>query len=283
MPSFVLPSAIKCMFARYIKNMRHVNTASFILLVVWMLCACGADTAMKKGDKYFALGEYYDAASYYKKAYSQTAAKERPLRGQRALKMADCYRRINQTQRAMAAYNNAVRYKQADTTALLHLAQLQLKNGSYREAEKTFLMLTDSAMKNPLIKVGLESARMAPQWKAEADYSGYTVKKQEFFNSRRAEFSPALTGDDYDQLFFSSTRNQAKGEELSGITGTKNADIFFSQKDDKGKWSKPEPIESDLNTEEDEAVVDSLGNEFLEYVQTGMTVTVKDNGIVEVA
>ncbi|MBR2235791.1 MAG: OmpA family protein [Prevotella sp.] len=217
-----------------------------------MLCACGADTAMKKGDKYFALGEYYDAASYYKKAYSQTAAKERPLRGQRALKMADCYRRINQTQRAMAAYNNAVRYKQADTTALLHLAQLQLKNGSYREAEKTFLMLTDSAMKNPLIKVGLESARMAPQWKAEADYSGYTVKKQEFFNSRRAEFSPALTGDDYDQLFFSSTRNQAKGEELSGITGTKNADIFFSQKDDKGKWSKPEPIESDLNTEEDE-------------------------------
>lgn len=99
---------------------------------------------------------------------------------------------------------------------------------------------------------GLESARMAPQWKAEAEYSGYTVKKQEFFNSRRAEYSPALAGDDFDQLYFSSTRNQAKGEEISGITGTKNADIFFSQKDDKGKWSKPEPIDSDLNTEDDE-------------------------------
>ncbi len=243
---------------------KAVYTALCLTVAALLLCACGADTAMKKGDKFFALGEYYDAATQYKKAYSQTSAKDRPLRGQRSLKMADCYRRINQTQRAIAAYNNAVRYKQADTTALLYLGQLQLKSGAYKEAEKTFLTLLDSlgmdekrlkrqgTSQAALIATGLESARMAPKWKAEADYSGYTVKKQEVFNSRRAEYSPMLCGDDSDQLYFSSTRNQAKGDELSGITGTKNADIFFSQKDDKGKWSKPEPIESDLNTEEDE-------------------------------
>ena len=207
---------------------------------------------MKKGDKFYALGEYYDAAAQYKKAYSQTKAKEKPLRGQRALKMADSYRRINYTQKAIAAYNNAVRYKQIDSTSLLNLGRLQLKNGSYKEAEKTFLALQDSMPNNPLLKSGLQSARMAPKWKAEAQYSGYTVKKQELFNSRRAEYSPMLAGDDYSQLYFSSTRNQAKGDELSGITGTKNADIFFSQKDDKGKWSKPEAIDTELNSELDE-------------------------------
>ena len=207
---------------------------------------------MKKGDKFFALGEYYDAATQYKKAYSQTAAKERPLRGQRALKMADCYRRINQTQRAIAAYNNAVRYKQAAASDLLHLGRLQLKNGSYKEAEKTFMALLDSLPGDPMVKNGIESARMAPVWKANAEYSGYTVKKQELFNSRRAEYSPMLWGDEADQLLFTSTRNQARGDELSGITGMKNGDIFFSQKDDKGKWSRPEPIESDLNTDDDE-------------------------------
>ena len=219
---------------------------------------------MKKGDKFFALGEYYDAAVQYKKAYSQTPAKDRPLRGRRALRMADCYRRINQTQRAIAAYNNAVRYKQADTTALFHLARLQLKAGSYKESERTFLTLIDSlgtsesglsshtTPLSPLIKSGLTSARMAPQWKSEAEFSGYTVKKQELFNSRRAEYSPALCGDDYDQLYFSSTRNQAKGDELSGITGMKNADIFFSQRDDKGKWSRPEAVDSELNSDDDE-------------------------------
>ncbi len=222
------------------------------MVALVLLSSCGADTAMKKGDKFYALGEYFDAASYYKKAYAQTPAKERPKRGVRALKMADCYRRINQTQRAIAAYNNAIRYKQTDTTDILYLAQLQLKNGAYKDAEKSYQQLLDSGMRNPLVRTGMESARRAPEWKKEAEFSGYTVKKQELFNSRRAEYSPALAGDDYDQLYFSSTRNQAKGDELSGITGTKNADIFFSQKDDKGKWSKPEPIDSELNTDDDE-------------------------------
>ena len=237
--------------------MRKLFTILYIGIVMLLINGCGADSAMRKGDKFFALGEYYDAAAQYKKAYAQTRAKDKPLRGQRALKMADCYRRINYTQKAIAAYNNAVRYKQADSTALFHLARLQLKNGQYKEAEKTFLSIMEDAsnpspLSSQLIKNGLESARMAPKWKAEAEYSGYTVKKQELFNSRRAEYSPMLAGDDNDQLYFSSTRNQAQGDELSGITGTKNADIFRSQKDDKGKWSKPEPIESELNTEQDE-------------------------------
>ena len=232
--------------------MRKLFAIIYIAIVCLLITGCGADSAMRKGDKFFALGEYYDAAEQYKKAYSKTKAKEKPLRGQRALKMADCYRRINYTQKAIAAYNNAVRFKQADSTALFHLGRLQLKNGSYKDAEKTFTLLLDSMPDNKLVKNGMESARMAPKWKAEAEYSGYNVKKQELFNSRRAEYSPMLAGDDNDQLYFSSTRNQAKGEELSGITGTKNADIFFSQKDDKGKWSKPEVIDTELNTEQDE-------------------------------
>ena len=240
----------------------------YIIVVCAVLTSCGADTAMKKGDKFFALGEYYDAAGQYKKAYSQTKAKDKPLRGQRALKMADCYRRINYTQKAIAAYNNAVRYKQADTLSLFYLGQLQLKNGSYKEAEKTFLMLIDSLGTTEValtqapraqistlqsqILVGLQSARMAPKWKEDAALSGYEIKRQDLFNSRRAEFSPMLAGDDYDQLYFSSTRNQAVGDELSGITGTKPSDIFVAYKDEKGNWLKPETIESDLNTEQDE-------------------------------
>ena len=232
--------------------MRKLFTILYIGFIGLLVVGCGAEGAMKKGDKFFELGEYYDAATQYKKAYAHTKAKEKPLRGQRALKMADCYRRINYTQKAIAAYNNAVRYKQADSTAVFHLARLQLKNGSYKDAEKTFTLLLDSMPNNILVKNGLQSAKMIPQWKAEAEYSGYEVKKQELFNSRRAEYSPMLAGDDYSQLYFSSTRNQARGDELSGITGTKNADIFMSQMDDKGKWSKPEVIDSELNTELDE-------------------------------
>ena len=72
------------------------------------------------------------------------------------------------------------------------------------------------------------------------------------FNSRRADFSPMLCGDQFDQLYFTSTRNEALGDELSGITGTKAGDIFLSEKDDRGKWSKPEAIGTGLNTDYDE-------------------------------
>ena len=84
--------------------MRKIVTIISLLVTTVLLTGCGADSALKKGDKFFALGEYYDAAEQYKKAYAQTPAKDRATRGQRALKMAECYRRINYTQRAIAAY-----------------------------------------------------------------------------------------------------------------------------------------------------------------------------------
>ena len=223
------------------------------------LTGCGAEQAVKKGDRFYALGEYYDASTKYKKAYSQTPAKERTQRGKVALKMAECYRKINYTQKAIAAYNNAIRYKQADSLTYLYLGQQLMKNGNYKEAEKAFQTFLDS-MRNDgstesqnyeqLAKTGIQSAQKAPQWKKEG--SAYTVKRERFFDSRRAEYSPMLAGEENDQLFFTSTRNQAKGDELSGITGTKNADIFMSQKDDKGKWQRPEVIDSELNSDDDE-------------------------------
>ena len=224
-----------------------------------LLTGCGVDQAIKKGDKYYALGEYYDAATQYKKAYSMTPAKERALRGQRALKMAESYRRINYTQKAIAAYNNAIRYKQKDSLTYLHLAQQLMKNGNYKEAAKNFQTAIDSLPKNnsqfsilnsQLAKTGLRSAQKAPTWKEQG--SRYIVKRENFFNSRRSEYSPMLAGEESNQLFFTSTRNQAKGDELSGITGTKNADIFVSTKDDKGKWQRPEAIESELNSDGEE-------------------------------
>ena len=230
--------------------MRTTAFLTQLLLAAILLTGCGADAAMKKGDRFYALGEYYDASVQYKKAYTATPAKERATRGQRAKRLAECYRRINYTQRAIAAYNNVVRYHQADSTTHLRLAQQQMKAGSYKEAAKNFRVALDSMPGSQLARTGLRSAQLAPQWKEAG--SQYTVKRENFFNSRRADYSPMLAGDNNDQLYFTSTRNQVQGDELSGITGTKNGDIMVSTKDEKGKWTKPEVIDTELNTVYDE-------------------------------
>ena len=234
--------------------MRKLSIILLTILCAILTVSCGADQAVKKGDKFYAVGEYYDAATQYRKAYTQTPSKERTLKGQRAMKLAECYRRINLTNKAISAYNNAVRYKQGDSLTQFYLGQLHLRNGNYKEAAKHYQTAIDSLpADNPyrtLAKNGLKSAQMAPQWRKEG--SDYTVKRMDIFNSRRAEYAPMLAGDEHEQLFFTSTRNQAQGDEYSGITGAKAADIFMAQKDDKGKWGKPQAIDSELNSNFDE-------------------------------
>lgn len=228
----------------------YTKVLPLLVLSLLLLAGCGAEKNMKKAEKFMAIGEYYDAASQYKQAYSKTPPKERDRRGLIAGKMAVCYRKINSTPKAVAAYRNMVRYNKATVDDRLELGRQLLKNGDYKQAAEQFGVVLDSMPDNVLARNGLLSAQQAPAWKKQG--SRYTVKRMDVFNSRRAEYSPMLSGDQFDQLYFTSTRNDATGDELSGITGTKNGDIFVSQKDDKGKWSKPEVVNGGLNTEADE-------------------------------
>lgn len=259
--------------------MKH-NPYTYIIFAAtaaaaFALAGCGADKNLKKGEQYLAIGEYYDAAAQFKTAYSKTAPKDKARRGDIALKIAHSNERINATQKATAAYANAIRYGRASAADRLAYARQLLKNGSYKQAEEQFRAVLDSinggsygktgdkgksASPNAgalspeaartLAENGLQSARNAPRWKQEG--SRYKVKRMEQFNSRRDDYSPVLAGDQYERLYFTSTRNDAQGGELSGITGAKPADIFVSEKDDKGKWSKPEAVTGGLNTDYDE-------------------------------
>ena len=215
-----------------------------------MLMSCGVDRNIKKGDKHLSLGEYYDAATQFKTAYQRTSPKDRRQRGELSLKMADCYSRIASSQRAIAAYRNAIRYKQDNGETHKSLADNLMKEGSYTEAVKEYQIALDSMPNNQVIAQSLQAASLAAGMKERG--SKYIVKRMDVFNSRRQDYSPMLFGDKYDQLYFTSTRNEAKGDDLSGITGAKAGDIFLSEKDDKGKWSAPRAIESALNTEADE-------------------------------
>ena len=219
-----------------------------LVLGALMLFSCGAENSVRKAEQSLALGEYFNAAQMYKKAYSQTPPKERKLRGERAFALAECYRKINYTSRARGAYQNAVRYKYHDSIVFFYLAEMHRRDKDYKNAAKNYEIYLAHKPADKLAMNGLISAQNARKWKEES--SGYKVKKFDMFNSRRSDFSPMLLGDD--QLFLSSTRPQAKGDKLNGITGVKNGDFFVCKKDEKGKWTKPEVITDAINSEEDE-------------------------------
>jgi outer membrane protein OmpA-like peptidoglycan-associated protein/tetratricopeptide (TPR) repeat protein len=229
-----------------------MKKAGLLHIILWTLvavclCSCGAENALRKAEQAEALGEYFEAAKYYKQAYSKTKVKERDKRGERAFKMGECYRLINYSSRAVGAYKNAVRYNYPEEIALLHLADMQRMTADYKNAAKNYQLYLEKHPNDGTALNGLKACEDAALWKKNPNR--YIVKKFEFFNSRRAEYSPMYAGEDTEQIFFTSTRDGVKGEDLSGITGMNMPDIFVARKDEKGKWQKPEPIESEVNSE----------------------------------
>ncbi len=221
------------------------------IVAAWVLVACSNEgIAFKKAEQSYAIGEYYAASVNYKKSYSRCKPKERDKRAVRAFMMGECYRHIGYTQKAIVAYLNAIRYQMPDSLVYLHLARQQLKVGQYKQAEQNFRAYLELEPGSELARSGLLSCELGPQWKAKPNQ--YTVKKESQFNSRRSDYSPMLVGDDADVLVLSSTRNDASGDDISGITGLKFGDLFSTRKNDQGKWQPVEVIESEVNTEYDE-------------------------------
>ena len=233
-------------------NKLNKNQHAFVcfLLGVAALSSCGsAERSLKRGDAAWALGEYCEAASQYKKAYMRTSPKERARRGAIAYKMAEAYRRYGNSARALGAYRSAERYHYTDTLTFFYMGEMQRLAGDYKSAAKNYQKYLEMNPGHMGSLRGMASCEDAPEIKKAG--SAYTVKMEKLFSGSRADFSPAYMGKEADQLYFTTNRPQVMGDELSGITGLSNGDIFFAKKDEKGKWKLPESA-GGVNTEFDE-------------------------------
>ena len=231
------------------KRLFHIFCPALLLAVLLLQGCRGAK--LSEADAQYARGEYYDASNTYRKIYNKlTKREERPLRGEVAFKMGECYRRLNMSARAAAAYQNAIRYQYADSMALFDMAQAQQAEGKYAQAIKNYEDFLVKKPKYRLAEDGIRGCRNA--LKLRENPTLYIVRNAKLFNSRRADFCPQFLGADFDQLYFTSSTEKATGTKKSEITGTKQCDVFFSKLDDKGNWQRPEPVEGELNTEFDE-------------------------------
>lgn len=220
------------------------------VLVTSLITSCGG-VKLATADEQMARGEYFDASKTYRKIYNKlTKKEERPLRGEVAFKMAEAHRMLNQSARAAAAYQNALRYGCPDTTLQLRLAQMLHADGKYAPAIKAYEEYLMASPSSALAKSGLEGAREAARLKSEK--TRYVVRQNKLFNSRRADFAPMFNGD---ILYITTTNEKVTGEKRSEITGMKRSDIWISRKNEKGEWQRPEPVEGELNTEHDEGIV----------------------------
>ena len=221
----------------------------YFLLLLLSFCACRT-AKLSEAEEKQRIGEYYEAAAIYRKVYTKTSPQKRDLRGYIAFRMAECNRLINNTGKATSGYMNAIRYDYPDSIVYLRLAQMQHKAGAYTEAIKNYDIYSENQPSSQLALNGIQGCELAPGWRKNP--TRYEVHRMDKFNSRRAEFSPMLTGEKYDQLYFASSRTKDKEAKISAITGQNNNNLFLVKQDEKGAWLSPQELEDEVNTEFDE-------------------------------
>lgn len=243
--------------------MRKLNSIFVIALLFALLLGGCAESNLSDARAQYLRGEYYAASETYRNYYRSLKPNQRAMRGVVAYEMAETYKHLNNPSRASNAYANAIRYNYPDTLMMLSYAQMLHMEGKYQQASDAYRDYLKIDSLSFVAQAGLAGAENALNNKEAR--SRYIVKQMELFNSNRSEFSPMLAHND-NTIYITSSRNEARGEQVSDVTGVKNNDIFVIEKNNKGEWKRPEILESEINTESDEGVVSvSSDNNYIYY------------------
>ncbi|NOZ48028.1 MAG: OmpA family protein [Chlorobi bacterium] len=209
----------------------------------------------EKADETFQAGGYFLAIDQYKQAYGKT--KDKVIRAQIVYNVAVCYRKINNYRQAEIWFRKAIKKNHTNPLMYLYYADALKINQKYEEAIENYEKYSKLVPDDPQGEHGVESCKLAQEW--EANPTRYKVENMAYFNSRQSDFSPAYARDGYDVIFFTSSREEATGNEIQNVTGESFCDIFYSREDRKGKWSIPLPLGENINTKDDEGMP-SLNN-----------------------
>lgn len=212
-----------------------------LALLIGVLSSCSIKTRVKRADKKYAIGEYYDAADLYKQCYRHISPKkERTLRAHVAFYQGECYRILNNP-KATNAYRNAIRNRYQDSIVYLRYAQVLQYQGKYREADKNYLIYLEAHPADYQAQAGHYACGKVDGWRKQP--SRYKVSLAKEFNAKRSSsFAPAFVGEDADALMFTSNRQEGKSsgkkklQRPSPVTGAQTFRIYSARKNAAGQW-----------------------------------------------
>ena len=210
----------------------------FLILMIGM-SSCGVNARIRKADRKYAIGEYYEASEMYRQVYRRIPSKDRALRASVAFKQAESQRILNNS-RAAAAYKNAIKYHYPDSIMYLHYAQVLQYQGKYKEAIKQYDIYLEAHPQDYVAMAGKYGCTQAETWKKQA--SRYKIALAKEFNEKRtSNFAPAFLTEDGDALVFTSNRQERSTDKkkkirTSPVTGVATFNLYSTRKNAAGEW-----------------------------------------------
>lgn len=228
--------------------MRYKNLLYIIIACCLMVgfSSCSVSARIKRADKRYNIGEYYQASEMYRQVYRQINSKDKSMRAHVAFQQGECYRILNNG-KAVNAYKNAIRNNYPDSIVFLHYAQVLQFQGKYKEAAAQYAIYLQAHPTDYVATAGKYACSQADTWKKQP--SRYKIAPAKEFNAKRSSnFSPTFIGEDGDALIFTSNRqeqqsNTKKKVRTSSVTGMPSFNLYSARKNAAGKWEEIELCE----------------------------------------
>jgi peptidoglycan-associated lipoprotein len=192
----------------------------------------------KSADEAFSKQQYSLAIDKYKKAYTKVK-KNKEEKNRITAQLAECYRLTGNYKRALASYKRLIKneWDKRNPEIRLYYANMLKITGDYAAAIEQYNSYAERAPEDPRGRKGAETTALIEEWiENPSKYEVTNIKK---INSREADFAPAYTSDNYNEIAFTSTREGATGKETDNWTYQNFSDLFVAKIDRKGEWSEP--------------------------------------------
>jgi len=230
-----------------------------------MLLLCGVilfSPVKAQMDDYLKAKEVYDSDQFFKAIDmlrdSYTEVTDKDLRKTIAFQVAECYRKTNQPKKAEMWYSKVIKMEYNNPLIYLYYAEALKTNQKFDEAIVNFKEYQSLVPGDKRADIGIRSCKLAMEWIENPN--GYNVSEMRFLNSRESDYGPVFAKAEYDEVYFTSSRQEAMGDEMHGGTGYAFSDIFTSTRDRKGKWSSPTPLGENVNTPVEEGGASLTGD-----------------------
>jgi peptidoglycan-associated lipoprotein len=207
---------------------RNVLQLLTVLAVMIILAGC-ADSYYKSGNKYYSDLAYAKAAEQYEKALKKKNIPDARF------KLADCYRKMNNSVKAEEQYAIAVTLPEAQAIHKFYYAQQLMKNGKCEEAKK---WLSENQSENIFSQVAKNMiASCDEQAKMMRDSARYVVERLNL-STPGSEFSPVKYKDG---IVFTGEQSGVSKSKFSPYTGRPYYSLYYAKKENS-KWAKAEPL-----------------------------------------
>ena len=222
-----------------------------LILIILSILLNPAGVSAQKKDKTikaraaYDAGEYAIAADLFKDAYNKVQDKD--VKNEIIFLIAECYRITDSPDKAEIRYKQAIQKEYPNPIIYLRYADALRMNEDYDDALEQYKKYKELVPDDPRGQDGIQSCELAIEWMNNP--TPYNVESVKFFNTKEKDFSPFFGSEDYQLIYFTSSREEAVGNDIHGATAENFSDIFQSRMDRKGKWSVPVPLDENINSE----------------------------------